>query len=292
MPDPKPGEAPASKLPKATLERWEQIVVKAARSGTDIAQLVQHFAEQSYQNKVALLETQGGRRRALGQMHHTIEREAARAEAAHKAHVAAAKTDKLSKPYPAVRIDFLPPDTGAKDKEREPMREPPRGLTGEKPGCKVVPQLPHLASASALERYAAALRDQAQQTQKEMAQIDSLLNKGVRNHQAVVEELAQTSRELYRVAQQVVAKLPPGTGPQAMGGAEETKTYAEESQKPPVAKGPAGNAAGAAVDAAASVAGAAAGASKAMWDQALSRWNRTKGQPGEGGGAGGGSGED
>lgn len=282
MPDPKPGEAPASKLPKATLERWEQIVVKAARSGTDIAQLVQHFAEQSYQNKVALLETQGGRRRALGQMNHTIEREAARAEAAHQAHVAAAKSDKLAKPYPAVRIDFLPPDATGKDKAREPMREPPRGLTGEKAGCKVVPQDPPLTSAAALERYAAALRAQAQQTQKEMAQIDSLLNKGVRNHQAVVEELAQTSRELYRVAQQVVASLPPGTGPQAMGGSDETKTYAEANNKPPVAKAaPAG-----AADAAAAVAGAAAGASKAMWDQALSRWNRTKGQAGEGGGTG------
>lgn len=282
MPDPKPGEAPASKLPKATIERWEQIVVKAARSGTDVAQLVQHFAEQSYQNKVALLETQGGRRRALSQMNHTIEREVNRANTALAAHAADTKGDKLKKPYQAVRIDFLPPEAGGKDKKREPMREPPRGLTGEKPGCKVVPQDPPLASAAALQSYMEALQAQAQQTQKEMVQIDSLLNKGVRNHQAVVDELANTSRELYRIAQEVIANLPQGTGPQAMGATEETKTYAEPAKKA---------AAPNAVEAATAMAGAAAGASKAMWDQALSRWNRAKpdaGDKGPGGGAEGG----
>ena len=196
-------------LPAHTVERWKQIVTKASRSGTDIAQLVQHFAEQSFQNKLTLLQTQGLRRRALSNLLAGIERERARTQAPAAQAVKDARSDRLLRPYPAVRIDFVPPDPTRQKEEAKPsVRQTPMALAGEGHSFKTVLQ-PPLSTLAELRRYADALRAQAEQVQKEIGQLDGVLNRGMRNHQAVVEELSATSRELYRIAQETLAALPP-----------------------------------------------------------------------------------
>lgn len=215
-----------SKLPAATIERWRGIVQKAARTGTDISQLVQHFAEQSFQSKVALLANQGVYRRALTDMRQVVHREMQKAERAAAGSVQP-KTGLLMRPYSASRFDFRPPRAGASLDPQTPrkvsIKEVPSNFAGDEHGCTIVPLRPSLTTPEQVRTYAASLVQQLEKIDKDIADIDNVLNQGVRNHQAVVDDLAATSRELYRLAQEFLA--PP---PEPMGD-DSTKTYAAES---------------------------------------------------------------
>lgn len=225
-----------TKLPTQTIERWRAIVEKAARSGTDISQLVQHFAEQSFQNKVALLANQGVHRRALTDMRQVVHREVQKAERA-AAGPLQPRTSLLMRPFQASRFDFRPPRPGlaqaqqAQNPRKVSIKEVPSSFAGEEHGCTIVPLKPPLTSPDQLKTYIASLVLQLEQIDRDIIEVDTILNQGVRNHQAVVDDLAATSRELYRLAMEFL-EPPPSSAPQSMGD-EATMTYAGESLEKP-----------------------------------------------------------
>ena len=218
---------PPTKLPAHTLERWRQIVSKAARAGTDISQLVQHFAEQSFSNKVSLLEHQGIHRRALTNMRQVLVREVERGEQIYKV-PSKNKVDEMARPYEASRFDFLPPApvaANAPKPRKSNIKEAPLSFSGDDHSCTIVPLKPALTNRGQLRAYLDALGQQMAKIDQEIAGVDVILNQGVRNHQAVVNELAATSRELYRVAQEVLASMPAQEAAPKALGIDPTLTY-------------------------------------------------------------------
>jgi uncharacterized protein (DUF885 family) len=188
------------------LERWRQIVERAVRNGTDISQLVQHFAERAFENKTVSLDTQGARRRALTQMRQAVSREIGRAQKARKAHTDT-KTSTLMRPYQGITLTFIPPQRTPKAKKTSPGHVTPLSLEGDTQASRSEPLGQKITHTADLEAYIIGLTKQGQAIDQEMAQIDEVLNRGMVNRDSTVAELSATTQELWRVAQEVAAVL-------------------------------------------------------------------------------------
>jgi hypothetical protein len=213
-PSPKPG---GTTLPPETVRRWKDIVLRAAVNGHNISNLVQQFAEQAFNNKAAALTSQGARRRAATSLRRAVFLELERAQKFLDAQ-AAKGPEALSGPFAAVSIAPRGKDDAPKAlPKRRTMKQAPLALTRDAASYKTTPHEEPLRTRSALAGYVQALTSQLAQVDREIEQIDAVLNKGLQGQQSLIDELANTSRELYRIALETVAaaNLPPRPEPGA-----------------------------------------------------------------------------
>lgn len=227
-----PPGAPKITLPAETIKRWKEIVRQALLGGRDISVLVQQYAEQSFNTKLGALDTQGARRRMLARAQAAIERERARAEA-HLEAQPAIKPAILTRSYQANTMQV----PGPKD---TPPPQPT--VRNEK---KIDIEWHHTTGQAAdpytkrteVETHIAALTQQMQGIDIELQSIDAVLNKGLRNQQHVVAELATVSRELYRLAQEVQVDLPTKRAPVDGSGFQKSPRKKEADPAPPATAG-------------------------------------------------------
>ncbi|RYF05769.1 MAG: hypothetical protein EOO40_10065, partial [Deltaproteobacteria bacterium] len=197
-----PPGAPKITLPAETIKRWKEIVRQALLGGRDISVLVQQYAEQSFNTKLGALDTQGARRRMLARAHAAIERERTRAEA-HLEAQPSIKPTILTRSYQANTMQVPGPNDA-------PPPQP--AVRSEK---KIDIEWHHTTTQTAdpftkradVDAHISALTQQMKGIDTELQSIDAVLNKGLRNQQHVVAELATVSRELYRLAQEVQVDL-------------------------------------------------------------------------------------
>ncbi|HET6345605.1 MAG TPA: hypothetical protein VFH51_11785, partial [Myxococcota bacterium] len=228
-PSPKPG---GTTLPPETVRRWKDIVLRAAVNGHNISNLVQQFAEQAFNNKAAALTNQGMRRRAAASLRKAVYQELERAQKFLDAQ-AAKGPETLSGPFAAVTIAPRSKDDAPKPApKRRTVKQVPLALTREAAGYKATPHEEPLRTRSALAGYIQALTAQLAQVDSEIAQIDAVLNKGLQGQQSLIDELANTSRELYRIAQETIAtaNLPQRPPPGAPAAAPEAQAAKSASQ--------------------------------------------------------------
>jgi hypothetical protein len=229
--DPKQKDVPAGghgiQLPPETIKRWREIVASSVKAGRDISVLVQQYAEQSFNAKLTSLDNQGVRRRMLARAHSSVEKELARADGHLKAEPKSEPTY-LSKFYSAHQVELPSADTVSP------------AAAGERRGDN---ELHHTVTAlpdpfrkrAELVSHVAHLTAQLAQINTELPRIDTILNRGLKNQQAVVQELAAVSKELYRLAQEVVAELP-GIAPRSPTAAAVSKKSKLLKHLPPVAE--------------------------------------------------------
>ncbi len=205
------------------MERWRQIVQRALRNGTDISQLVQHFAERAFENKTVSLDSQGAKRRALTQMRQTLSREITRAQKVLEAHTDS-KKPALLRPFQGITLTFLPPQRSAKPVKKTAGHITPLSMDGDTQASKSAPLPQKIATAPELITYIATLTAQGVAIDEEMAQIDEVLNRGMHNRESTVAELSATSKELWRIAQEEVLAAEVAAAKAPAPGAEAAQT--------------------------------------------------------------------
>jgi hypothetical protein len=229
-PAPKPGVA----LPPETVRRWKDIVLKAAVNGHNISNLVQQFAEQAFNNKSAALNNHGARRRSVGSLRKALQNEVDRAQKFLESHGQKGQ-EALSDPFAGVRIEPRGPQD-AKPPPKRRAKQAPLALTRDAAGYKATPMEAPLRSRAAMDLYIKGLTSQLAQVDQELAQIDAILNKGLQGQQSLIDELANTSRELYRIAQETIAAAnlptPPLPEPRVVPGPAPRQTQSGVTELP------------------------------------------------------------
>lgn len=185
---------PSVELPQETVERWIAIVKDTIASGRDISGLVQQYAEQSFASRVSYLEAQGVQRRMLGNALLALQKEQLRAQN-HLEKEPKHEKEILLRPYLPVFIHL--PDIKDLKISADRRKDPPWEHQTK------APEDP-MRRRKQLEDHLNYLHALITSTELDTKRIDSILARGLKNKDSVIQEISGITKELYRIAQQVL----------------------------------------------------------------------------------------
>lgn len=185
---------PSTELPPETVQRWKSIVKDTIASGREISGLVQQYAEQSFASRVAYLEAQGVQRRMLGDALIALQKEQLRVQN-HLEKEPKEEKDILLRPYSPVFISL--PDIKDLKISADRRKDIPwehKTKTPEDP----------IRRRRQLEDHLKYTHSLITSTELDIKRIDSILARGLKNKDSVIQEIAGITKELYHIAQQVL----------------------------------------------------------------------------------------
>lgn len=226
-----PQKDPTKVIPPEVLRRWEDMVRRAVAANQPVGPMVQQFAEQAFNRRVAHLNTQATRRRDLQALRRVVAQELETAQGFLQG-VDKQKSDVLPKPYQGYVFE-LKQRAEKPSKNAARLSSTPIARASEDHAHKSAPIESLFTQRPQLQKYAETLKAQIAALDHEQSTLDAAVLRGMENRESLVSELTQMAWALYKVAEGIIATMQPARVQEFLP----ENTMSEFRAKPPVPMG-------------------------------------------------------